>query len=581
MIFKKSLIIYAAISMVVLVNSSCRKSFLEVKPWGALSNDQLETPAGIEKLLVAAYASLGGQFIPDHQWAFSVATEPENWLWGSVVGGEAHKGSDNGDITSMMAIARYQWAPTFSEFDDKWTWLYDAIFRCNTVLKVLPKVEGLSDAQIINTNAQSRFLRGLYAFELKKMWNNVPWMDETVTDYKVPNNVDIWPKIVEDFQYAFSNLPETQTQVGRANKWAAGAYLAKAYIFQKKYTEALPLLKNIITNGKTTNGLPYDLQPRFSGNFTFSGKNSAESVFAIQTSLGNGAGGYQANISALLNFPSGGYTGCCGFFQPSIELANSYRTDVNGLPLLDGSYNSASSSVKNDMGIASSDPFTADAGNLDPRIDRTMGRRGIPYFDWGIMAGKDWVRNQVDAGPYIPKKNVYPKNEEGVAGDNAANETWAPTTALNYSLIRFADVLLWAAEAEIEVGTLENARAYINRVRQRAANPADFVQNGGSPAAHYLIGLYNTPWTDQAYARKAVKFERKLELAMEGHRFFDLVRWGDADAVINAYTAYEGAITNDIPGARFTAGKNEYYPIPQVQIDMTGADLLKQNPGYR
>lgn len=405
-------------------------------------------------------------------------------------------------------------------------------------------------------------------------------MDETTEDYKVPNDTDIWPKIEDDFQSAYNSLPEIQDAVGRANKWAAAAYLAKVYMFQKKFDQALPLLKTIISSGKTSKGLAFALQPRFSSNFSYSGKNSEESVFAIQTAIGVGAGGYQGNISSLVNFPSGGYTGCCGWFQPTIELANSYRTDANGLPYLDGSYNDPAKAVKNDMGIASSAAFTPDAGNLDPRIDRTMGRRGIPYLDWGVHPGKDWIRNQVDAGPYLPIKNVYPKSEEGIAGDNASNETWAPTTALNYNLIRFADVLLWAAEAEVEVGTLENARGYVNQVRQRAANPADFVQNGGSNAANYTIGLYTNPWTDQAQARNAVKFERKLEFAMEGHRFFDLVRWGDADAVINAYATYEGAITNDIPGVRFTPNKNEYFPIPQVQIDMSSGTLV-QNPGYR
>jgi hypothetical protein len=248
---------------------------------------------------------------------------------------------------------------------------------------------------------------------------------------------------------------------------------------------------------------------------------------------------------------------------------------------LDGSYDDAANAVKNDQGLTSEDPFSPDAGNLDPRLDWTAGRRGIPYLDWGKHPGKDWIRNQASAGPFSPKKNVFYKADVGTGGDNSATQ-WAPANAINFNLIRFAQVLLWAAECEVEVGSLDKAETYVNKIRNRAANASDFVMDGSSPAAHYFIKPYPSGWFGthgQDLARKAVHFEEKLELAMEGQRFFDLVRWGEADVAINAYFAYEGQFTTDVDGAKFTSGTNDYFPIPQTQIDLSNG-TLKQNPGY-
>src|SRR6185295_4103530 len=134
---------------------------------------------------------------------------------------------------------------------------------------------------------------------------------------------------------------------------------------------------------------------------------------------------------------------------------------------------------------------------------------------------------------------------------------WSSTvTAINVNIIRFSDVILWLAECEVEGGDLNKARDYVNMVRGRAANPLGFVKNAnGTPAANYKIGLYIAPWTDQALARKAVHFERKLEFAMEGHRFFDLVRWGEAEATLNKYLDYEKTLRTYLSAAHFTGSK--------------------------
>ncbi|MBX2817236.1 MAG: RagB/SusD family nutrient uptake outer membrane protein, partial [Saprospiraceae bacterium] len=285
-----------------------------------------------------------------------------------------------------------------------------------------------------------------------------------------------------------------------------------------------------------------------------------------------------------LNYPyntgADGPGNCCGFNQPSFELANSFRT-ASGLPLLDGSYNDDANALVHDYGIEASDAFTPDAGELDPRIDHSIGRRGIPYLDWIAHPGKAWIRNQPYAGPYSPKKYIYYKSQENSFTDGSS---WTRGYAtMNYTIIRFADVLLMAAEAEIEAGSLEQARTYVNMVRARAANADTWVKNpDGSNAANYVISEYGADqFGDQASARAAVRMERKLELSGEGHRFFDLVRWGVAKEVLDTYLQHEAKfLVEKFGGASFTSGKSEYFPIPQDQIDITGADILSQNPGY-
>lgn len=579
-----------AVSLTVSLSIfSCKKSFLSVQPTGVLGDAQMATPNGVREALIAAYSDLDGQYNPN---GFNWQAQPDNWLYGSVCGGDAHKGSDPGDQADAYSVARFEGSATNGYFETKWQWVYDGISRSNLVLRLAARtnMDATEKADII---AQAHFLRGYYAFEARKTWDMVPWVDTSVTysagNYHVKNDKDIYPEIETDFQYAYQNLPGTQDAIGKANKWAAGAFLAKVYMFEKKFGTALPVLTDIIQNGTTSNGTKYALLPQFSMNFNFDFNNSSESVFAIQASLNDGANGYHGNVGDLLNYPygNGAVTGCCGFYQPSIELVNSFRTDANGLPLLGGTldnpvYDLPANAVKNDQGLTSGDPFTPDQGNLDPRVDWTAGRRGIPYLDWGIDPGKDWIRNQASAGPYSPKKNVFYKSQIGTGGDNSQTQ-WAPLNAINYNLIRFAQVLLWAAECEVEAGDLNQAEVYVNMVRTRAANPAGFVMNGNAPAANYVISPYPLGWfvlQGQDMARKAVHFEEKLEFAMEGQRFFDLVRWGEASTVINHYFQYEGQFTGDVQGAKFTDPLNQYFPIPQQEIDLSSGTLV-QRTGYR
>ena len=222
-----------------------------------------------------------------------------------------------------------------------------------------------------------------------------------------------------------------------------------------------------------------------------------------------------------------------------------------------------------------------DAGPLDPRIDHAIGRKDVPYLDWIAHPGSAWIRSFPYAGPYSPKKYIYYKSQENTFTDGSS---WTRGYAImNYTIIRFADVLLMAAEAEVEAGSLTIALDYVNRVRARAALSEHWVKNpDDTDAANYNISEYvAADFASQDAARTAVRFERKLELSGEGHRFFDLVRWGIAAETLNTYLAYEGQfLVTKFGGASFTAGKNELMPIPQAQIDIQGSDVLSQNAGY-
>jgi hypothetical protein len=577
-------------SLVVLY--ACDKSYLEVPAAGALSQSVLANKIGVEALLVGAYSLLDGQGSSAGTGNGPWATSSSNWVYGSVAGGDAHKGSDPGDQNLITPIEQWNATASNAYLDQLWQQRYDGVQRANETLRVLKLAKDISAADVTRITAEARFLRAHYHFDLAKFFGNIPFIDETISyaagNFLVPNAgvAAVLAKIEADFAYAYANLPATSAGgVGRANKWAAGAYLGKIYMFEKKYAEAKTVLTAVIASGVTNNNVKYALLPKFGDVFDPAKKNGSEHVFSVQMTANDGTGAANANAGDALNFPYGGETGCCGFFQPSFTLANIYKVDANGLPMLNDEF--FTNPLKNDQGINSDQPFTADNTTpLDPRIDWTIGRRGIPYLDWGIMPGSNWVRDQGTAGPYEPLKHLFRKSQIGVYTDVSS---WTNGfTANNYPLIRFADVLLLAAEAEIETGGLEKAREYVNLIRTRASNPAGFVgptNNAGlvSPAK-YEIKTYTAAWTDAAVARKAVRFERRLELAMEGHRFSDLTRWGQGVTELNTYAVKEAALGyGQIKGSTYKAGKSEYLPLPQTQIDKSvkaGKSVLTQNPGY-
>lgn len=571
------------------------------------------TKTGVNNLLLNDYGLLDGVY--SGQTSASWESGTDNWLYGSVTGGDAYRGGNLSDQTDATSIDQYNASNINNWLDPKWRVNILGMRYANAAINEIPLVNdgSLSAADITEITAEARFLRGFYELELAKLWRNVPYINEMVPNsngyYNVGNSGPVWDKIEGDFTAAMNALPATQARIGRPNKYAAEAFLAKAFLFDHKYAQASPLLTDLITNGVTSSGAKYALV-QYADNFNPSTKNGTEGVFVIEAYVNDGSKGENGNAGDVLNFPTGGPATCCGFFKPSFSFVNAFKTDpVTGIPLLDA-YNI--SDLKNDEGIDSSAPFTPATSTIDSRLDWSVGRRGIPYLDWGMMPGKIWSLDQAAEGPYVPIKTVY--YQAAQAATSEAYGSWAANqaTSNSYNAIRFADVLLWAAEVEVETGSLQKAEDYVNRIRARAADATGWVHtykdpsnpmNGYTniPAANYKVGLYGAaggnPTTGflaggQAYARKAVYFERMIELGMEGHRFFDLQRWdglfggpggnGFMATTLNAYIAHEnGSLgsSGELTGAKFISGKNELYPIPLSQINVS-LGKIKQNPGY-
>jgi len=583
--------IYFALVFVLLTSYGCKDDFLDQAPQGAYSEGALLNKKGIEGLLVNAYASLDGNVAGTGGIGASVGAD--NWIFGSILGGEAYKAgvnfADQGGINDIMQYATPASNP---HIDAKWNSIFDGIARANQVLKLLP---GITDPAVTAADkkrieAEAKFLRAFQYFEGKKVFGNIPFLDEKVVDFKVPNTdasgnyVNIWSSIETDLKHAYDNLDEVTLNVGRVNKWAAGAYLAKAYLYQKKYTEAKALFDAVIAGGKTNKGVPYDLAANFADNFRISTQNGKESVFEIQHVIGDGGNtnGFQ---DAILTYPNGIAGGTNSwFFRPSQNTVNTYRTDANGLPMIQG-YNDED--VTPFETVSDQEAFTPYAKTLDPRLDHTVGRRGIPYLDWGMMTGVAFTgppgESITNGGAYCGKKFVFSKAEFNAGLATRVN--WYISSSLNYVAMRFADVLLMAAECEIEAGSVDKARDYVNRVRKRAAASPVKSLDQTANAANYKVGLYETVWADKEAARKAVRFERRLELAEEGHAFFDLVRWGIAEQFVNNEYLPKELLRRPLAlgGAKFITNKSEYQPIPiyaLTQSNKDGKPTLKQNPGY-
>lgn len=591
--YKLTVLLCAAFLLVIY---ACSKKFLDKQPQGALSAEVLANKTGVEGLLIGAYHMIGGQGgAPGTVWGAAAS----NWIYGSAIVDDSYKGSIPPDQSSegFGTLATFTYASNNGYLNEKWRAMYDGVQRANDVLRVLPLAKDISAEDAKRITAEARFLRGHFHFEVKRIFNYIVYADENTTETKnvddAGNFIDYWPQIEADFEAAIADLPETQPQAGRVNKSAAKVYLARCYMEQHKYAQAKPILEDVIANGRTSKGEHYDLV-NYQSNFNAPQDNSAESVFAYQASVNDGSG-TNGNYGDNLAFPNGsGPGGCCGFNNPSINLANSYKTDAAGLPLLD---NFNAGKVVNDP----TDPYT---GNLDPRIDIVMGRPGIPYYDWGLVPVADWIRSPADNGYFSPKKMVYAKSQ---VGSVSSTETsfWGPTqmSAINVNLIRFSEVLLWAAECEIAIGTSAQALAYVNRVRTRAADPTGWVYKNSeydaaigkyktqtTPAAPYKVAPYPAgAFDDKVFAAKALLHEFRMELAMEGNRFFTLRRFdngtGLMTTIINNYIAVEKTrpsyyIQN--PSVTF-APKYMWFPLPQAQIDLknsTGKVFLKQNPDF-
>jgi starch-binding outer membrane protein, SusD/RagB family len=578
---KKNHILLIIIFAVAGILGACKNDFLDIKPKGSLDQGVLATEKGINYLLIGAYSMLDGV---SSQFGWESASS--NWVYGDIRGLIGNKGTDAGDQPDINPLQSFSETSTNPYLNVRWRSVYEAVSRCNSVITVTNQAltEGvITQDQATSFIKQARALRGWYHFEAWRMWEKVPYIDETTDQSTVTNTEDISDKIIADLTEG-TTLPNNMGQVGRFNGTVCKVLLAKAKMQTKHdYAGGLTLLNDAKT-GTKPNGAPIGLAPTYGEVFDIVNRNGIETVYTVQYSVNDGSGAWNAGWGEVLNFPykSGGSPGgCCGFFQATQEYVNSFRTS-GGLPLLDYSYNN--SPVVSDQGLTPTQPFTEDAGPLDPRLDWSVGRRGIPYWDWGIHTGSDWIRDQTYAGPFSPKKQVYKKAQEGQYTE-VGNWT-SGWTANGYRMIRYADVLLLIAECQIETNDLPGARTNINLVRARAANPAGFVKeaDGVTNAANYVINQYPAsgyPFDTQANARLALRMERKLELGMEGHRWFDLNRWGITVTELNRVLTYEETTPWGKNGAMYNTGtarvgnEDVTYPIPQRQIDLSQGKLVQ------
>ncbi|MCM4160950.1 RagB/SusD family nutrient uptake outer membrane protein [Antarcticibacterium flavum] len=561
----KRLILIAIASLVML--SSCEAE-LDVAPRGVLNEGQIATPEGAEGFVIAAYSQLGNDEI---NRPFSL------WPYGNVRADDAYKGGrDPGDGQGFHFMETYtNIRPDMWEIDGMWFHQYIGVRRANEGLRILSMLTEEEYPLLEVRTAELRFLRGHFYFQLKILFNRIPYMDEHLPaeEYKFVSNVELssdelWEKIADDFEFAAQYLPQIQPQIGRADQVAAYAYLAKTRLYQAYEKNEQHQVENInferlqqvIDAANQVIGSNHFLEEDFANNFLTGGfENGPESIFAVQFSTNDGVGRGRVNYGTMLTTPQG--IGCCDFQKPSQNLMNAFKTS-QGVPFLEN-FNESN--------------LDFNLNTVDPRLDHTIARPNVPWkYESDVMFTEGWSRSPQIYGFYNSlKENV--KEDEYINVDPFYGNT-KPRI-----ILRYADVLLFKAEALVELGRLDEALDIINQLRLRAANSTErLVDANGTLLANYDVEPYipgvNITW-DQETARQAVRFERRLELALEGSRFFDLVRWGNAEEVLNNYLDIEATRREYLSGGMFVSGKHEYLPIPQNQI-FWSEDRYIQNPGY-
>lgn len=573
----KKMKLFMICGLLTFVLAACSGSFLDYTPKGTISGNNLNTPENINKLIIAAYSSLGN----DH-W-----TVPFETLWGmgDVRSDNAYKGGGGqGDIPDLNKAELFTFiTPVLGRIDGLWSRLYVGISRVDEALKALNEINVKKLPKKKEREAEMHFLRGHYFFKLKILFKHIPYFDASVPkdSLKFISNVEytsqeLWNKIADEFRFAAKYLPATQSQVGRPTKWAAKAYLAKTLLFsayvQNKHNQVVSInkdkLKKVVQ--LVNEVVPhYSLENDMSKNYLWKFENSTKgAIWAIQRSIRDGTPNGRVDMGEGVNYPMNAEYGCCWIHIPSQNLVNAFKTNKSGLPEFNGYANT---------NMVDSLDFWSNT--VDPRLDITVGIPGHPWKQQPTnIYEKTWARTPQIYGYYSSMK-------EAQRPDCPCLRKVGPFYAdsKNDVVLRLDNVLLWKAEALIQLGRQNEALPIINRIRKRTRNSKSKLKyKNGHYVSNYHIGLYkpgiNCTWT-QDYAMKALRWERRLEFAMEGQRFFNLVRWGIADSVLNNYFKNEQKIHSFLSEGHFTKGRDEYLPIPQNQINFTHG-LYKQNPGW-
>ena len=564
----------------MLSATSC-DNFIEVEPEGVIDEQlAMENP---EKMTTAAYAMLGDCW---YSYPFNL------WPYGDVASDDALKGGSGTTDTGYHPMEIWStMTSTPGEFDELWYRLYCAISRCNRALVSIDNYgeEKLGAETATQRDAEVRFLRAHFYFKLVTMFRQVPWIDEEV--YK--NNAQeqtrndefsyeqLFQKIIDDFKVAYDVLPADQKDGGRVNKIAAASYLAKCYLnlawgdgyeattgvghINQDYMNKVVEYTDVVKNSN------YGYLEDFGDIFLPENKSSKESIFAVQCSdyKDDNTTFGRANWSNMLNGCWGIWSCGWDFHKPSQNLVSAFKTK-DGLPDFDNF----------DKEIAYPINGVPTAQKWDPRLFHTVGMPTFPYkYEQQYTMTKDNSRTPNTYGYYASLKEV-PQRSKG----ESYNSPWQAFDMNDY-VFRYTDVMLMRAEALIETGKLAEARTIINDIRQRAKNSvAKHIQYAADQCE---ISLYpETYFQDKETARKCLRWERRLEMAMENSRYFDLRRWGIASKTLNAYfekeknDVYEGqTYAQYLKDAHYTPGKNEFYPVPYNQMYYVPG-LYTQNKGY-
>lgn len=571
-------ILYSVLTVLALVGTTSCSDFLDdQKPQGVLDSDMVKDPSNVDNLVISAYAvfttaeDINSSF---SMWNFDVRSDD------AYKGGN---GTSDGDVFHQLEIEQGVLTTNWN-INDMWVRLYNCISRVNSAISVL---ETTSDSYQLKAQrlGEMKFLRAYAHFLLKRLYKNIPFiMDANLKqeDYNTLSNTEFnndegWQQIINDVEYAYNVLPVKQTDKGRPSKAAAAAFLTKAYLY-KAYRQddaasnqvtsinREDLLKVIeYSNPDIYSAGGFDLEPDFHNNFRpeTQYENGVESIWAMQYSINDGTKYGNLNWSYGLIVPNipGVTDGGCDFYKPSQNLVNAYRTDADGHPFID-TFNNKDYDLTQDA---------------DPRLFLTVGLTGLPYeFNSKYMmdASSTWSRSNGLYGYYVTlKQNVDPD-----CGYLVKGSWWG--TPMNRIVFRYADVLLERAEAYAQLNETGEAIKLVNKIRLRAKQSTGMIANYPSDyGVKFNISTYNGSYS-QEDALKIVKMERRLEMGMESERFFDLVRWGEAEKVLNKYFAEETNNCSIYGDAHFTANKNEYLPIPFSQVAASDGHYTQNIGGW-
>ncbi|HVH66800.1 MAG TPA: RagB/SusD family nutrient uptake outer membrane protein [Gemmatimonadales bacterium] len=597
--------------------------FLNTPAQGTLDVNALSNKAGVEGSLIAAYRSLDCNNATNGNWGCAAS----NWPFGSITSDDAYKGSEATDQPQATQLELYAWSSDQAQqyLDRKWASMYEGVVRANATIRLLQAVSQskpgeISHADSMGIMGEALFLRAHYHFELWRMWGNVPYYFETDQDSRKPNNTNaaqgadsVAKLILADLQAAAALLPATPRngEKGRVTSWTARAYKGRVLVYTHQYAAAVAAIDSIVTDPKNPYGLEVSFDRVWTGFHQYA--DGPETILAYQASVNDGEpNGNNSNYGERLNLPhSGSPFKCCGFHQPSQNLANFYAVDgVTGLPkqFVDSvNWNNRDSIW-----------WASPTDTVDPRMDWTIGRYNAPYKDWGLETpcfspcNAGWIRAPGYGGPYSPKKNAQEK-----ASGAVSKVGWQPEqeNGVHIHIFRYADLLLLDAEAKVETSDLVGSFNIVNQIRTRAGKAAQGCGDGATDPvlvakypkcsgdsrlavpindstigwATYKVSPYpGAAFPDQATARRAVRIERRLELAMEGQRLFDLRRYGGpyAASVMTAYLVKEDTpLRRQYKSAQtpYATPLNDLYPIPTVEIDLSvvgGVKRLNQNPGW-